>query len=69
MKFKLFDLLKRAPKVNDADDKKRLTVLLNERPLREAFRTEHYQDVLRAREYWFQNTPQLFNNGKLVINV
>lgn len=57
---RLFSIFKRTPKVNDADDKKRLAVLLNERPLREAFHREHFQDVLKAKEEWFNNTPQLW---------
>jgi hypothetical protein len=59
----ILKVFKRKPKVDNADDSRRLSVTLNERPLREIFREEHYRDVLKARDEWFNNTPQIWRKG------
>jgi hypothetical protein len=38
-------------KVEDTSEKRRLAVAMNERALREGFNHEHYENVLRAREF------------------
>ncbi len=55
----LLKFLKRKPKVSDADDKRRLAIALNERPLREFFNEEHFEAVKRARAFVFQDTPEI----------
>jgi len=68
MKF-FRNLLNRQPKVNDQTEAHRLSVAkkrangdtkIYEPALREVFRLDHYLAVLKAREEWFQNTPQLW---------
>lgn len=57
--MRFLSLFKRTLKISEVDNKRRLSVALNERPLREVFYEEHFQAVLKAKEEWFQNKVEL----------
>ena len=63
-------LFKRAPRVYELDEPRRLPVVTNEPPLREhIMHPKALEIVLERREFMFQNTPQikrLTNSGKRV---
>jgi hypothetical protein len=67
--MRLLNFWKRAPKVNDQSDTNRLPIAkktekdnktkIHEPALREFFNEEHFKAVKRAREFVFQNTPEI----------
>lgn len=52
--------LKKAPRVYNLEEPRRLPVTPNEPALREKIPTEfQLESIRKAREEWFQNTPQI----------
>lgn len=58
-------LFKKAPRVYNLEEPNRFPILLNEPALREKIPSQETLDALeKAREEWFQNTPQIFKIDK-----